>query len=68
MLSRKFSEWIITVLLRAVLGILCIHFLNIAFIKYGIPTYVGINRYTMPIVALLGVPGIALSYLLAFFW
>lgn len=68
MISEKMSEWIITILLRAVLGILCIHFLNIALIKYGYPTHIGINLYSIPIVSILGMPGIGLLYILAIFW
>ena len=68
MVSQKINEWIITIVLRGVLGVLVIHFLNVGLIKYGYPTTVGMNLYTIPVISILGFPGIALLYVVAIFW
>lgn len=67
-MKGKIKEWGISFALRGILGVLLIHFLNVCFMKYGYQTIIGINEYTVPIVAVLGVPGIGLLYGLAFFW
>lgn len=64
----KMKEWIVTILLRGVLGVLLIHFMNIACMQYGYATVVGVNSYTIPVVSILGIPGIGLLYVLKMFW
>lgn len=58
-------------LLRAILGILGIYFLNKLFYHYGIMAdgkvlRAGINIYTITISGILGIPGIALIYLMIY--
>lgn len=67
MLEQKLNEWGVNLLLRVVLSILAIHFLNLFLIKNGNPVVVGINCYTLPIMAILGLPGLVLLYSLALF-
>ena len=68
MFWEKINEWLITLLLRGVLGILFVHFLNVGLLKYGYPTMIGLNLYTIPIISALGMPGIGPLYVLKMFW
>lgn len=68
MLEQKINEWGINLLLRAVLSVLAVHFLNLFLVKNGYPVLVGINCYTIPVMAVLGIPAIVLLYGLALFW
>ena len=68
MVGRRGNEWGINLILRAVLGVLVIHFINVFFTKNGYPVLVGINLYTIPVVACLGLPGVGLLYGLSIFW
>lgn len=71
-LIRDKKEACMNFILRAVLGILGIYFLNKLCYHYGIMAdgkvlRAGINIYTITISGILGVPGIGLIYLLLYF-
>ena len=68
MLRRKIGEFLLGLGLRGVLGILMIHFINIFSISKGFPAIVGINFVTIPIVSVLGIPGLGALYILGIFW
>lgn len=70
-LIRNKKEACINFALRAILGILVIYFLNKLFYHYGIMAdgrilRAGINFYTVTISGILGIPGIALIYLMIY--
>lgn len=56
------KEWLLNLLLRSVLGIVAIYFINAALEKIGISSCVGINIYTALTSGILGIPGIAALY------
>lgn len=68
MFERKFSEICFNVILRGVLGVLAIHFINLFAAKYGYAPLVGINISTIPVVSILGLPGLGILYVFALFW
>lgn len=64
---RRKAEWLLNMLLRAVLGTIAIYFINIALETAGIPSVVGINAVTVLTCAILGFPGVAALYGFGFF-
>lgn len=71
-LIRNKKEACMNFILRAILGILGIYFINKLFYHYGIMAdekilRAGINIYTITISGILGIPGIALIYLMIYF-
>lgn len=58
----KNPKCILDFCIRAIVGVLCIHFINIAIVGLGYTTCVGINEGTICITGLLGLPGVVLLY------
>lgn len=65
---RRRMEWLINLLLRGVLGAVAIYFINLAAIRQGYPTLVGINPTTVLTCSVLGFPGLAALYGLQIFY
>lgn len=61
-LYKTHKRWVICVCLRTVIGTALILVLNYVFKEAGISCAVGINQITIPVVAFLGVPGLALLF------
>lgn len=55
-------EWLVNLLMRAILGILAIHFINLGLNLIGISLGVGINLFTVGLLAVLGMPGLLVLY------
>ena len=55
-------EWLINLLMRGVLGTVCIYFMNLALEKAGISLGVGINAVTILTSGILGIPGVVALY------
>lgn len=55
-------EWLLNLVMRAILGILIIHFVNLGLAYFGICLGVGINLFTIGVLALLGAPGLLILY------
>lgn len=64
---RRRAEWILNMILRAVLGMIAIYFVNVFLAGRGINAGVGINEITFLTSAILGFPGIAALYGLGFY-
>lgn len=65
-MGRKI-EWIINFILRAVMGTICIYFLNAFLIARDISVVVGINPVTFLTSGILGFPGLVVLYGINFF-
>jgi inhibitor of the pro-sigma K processing machinery len=59
---RKRAEWLMNLLVRGILGIIAIYFVNMALLQAGIKLGVGINAATVLTSAFLGFPGVAALY------
>ncbi len=59
---RRIPELIVTLLLRGVLSMIAIYFINEALAMKGIDICVGINLFTFIISVFLGFPGVLLFY------
>ncbi|MGN0428977.1 MAG: pro-sigmaK processing inhibitor BofA family protein [Acetatifactor sp.] len=55
-------EWLVNLIMRGILGILAIHFINVALSFIGISLGVGINFFTIGVMAILGLPGLLVLY------
>lgn len=55
-------EWLVNLIMRGILGVLAIHFVNLALSCVGISLGVGINPITIGLLALLGLPGLLVLY------
>ncbi len=64
---RQHAEWLLNLLLRAVLGMVAIYFINEFLAARGIERLVGINGITFLTSAILGFPGLAALYGLGFY-
>ena len=64
---RRKTEWLLNMLLRAVLGMVMIFFVNEFLAGRGIETCVGINVITFLTSGILGFPGLAALYGLGFY-
>lgn len=56
------KEWLLNLILRSVLGVIAIYFINAALAERGISLGVGINIYTVLTSGILGFPGLAALY------
>lgn len=55
-------EWLVNLVMRGILGILAIHFINLGLSCLGIHLGVGINVFTIGLSAVLGMPGLLVLY------
>lgn len=56
------KEWILNTILRSILGIIAMYFINGALESAGISPGVGINGATVLTSGILGIPGLAALY------
>ena len=64
---KRKAEWMLNILMRAILGTIAIYFINNALQGFGIPVEVGINPVTVLTSGILGFPGVAVLYGIHFF-
>ena len=55
-------EWLVNLIMRGILGILAIHFINVGLSFIEISLGVGINFFTIGVMAILGLPGLLVLY------
>lgn len=56
------KEWFLNLIMRSILGVIAIYFINAALAEQGISLGVGINIYTVLTSGILGFPGVAALY------
>lgn len=56
------KEWILNLIMRSILGVIAIYFINATLAQRGIFLGVGINPYTVLTSGILGIPGVAVLY------
>ncbi len=56
------KEWLLNTVLRSILGVIAIYFINAALESAGISLGVGINGATVLTSGILGIPGLAALY------
>lgn len=56
------KEWLVNVVMRSILGIIAMYFINAALTQRGISLGVGINPLTVLTSGILGIPGLAVLY------
>lgn len=56
------KEWLVNVVMRSILGIIAMFFINTALTQRGISLGVGINPLTVLTSGILGIPGLAVLY------
>ena len=61
------TEWILNLILRGILGIFAICFLNFVLGRYGIEARVGVNPFSATACGFLGLPGLIALYSLQFY-
>lgn len=61
------AEWLLNLLMRGVLGIIGMYFVNEALMRVGISLGIGINPVSVLTTAILGVPGFLALYGLGLF-
>ena len=66
-MKHPFAEKIINFLIRAVLGLALIFFINQFLEGQSIPAFVGLNLISFLAAGFLGIPGIGLMYGMVFF-
>lgn len=59
---RKQIEWLMNIVMRSILGIIAIYFINLALAEVGISLGVGINAVTVLTSGILGIPGLLALY------
>ena len=64
---KRKAEWMLNILMRAILGTIAIYFINNALQGFGIPVEVGINPVTVLTSGILGFPGLIVLYGINFF-
>ncbi len=64
---RSRAEWLLNLMLRALLGMIAVYFINEFLAGRGIAVAVGINGITFLTSAILGFPGLAALYGLGFY-
>ena len=62
MKSSNIAKRIMNFIVRGILGVVFIYFINIFFLNQGIAISVGVNAVTFCVTGLLGVPGVGLLY------
>lgn len=61
------AEWIVNFILRGIMGMLGIYFINMLPLVSGNGIFIGYNIFTFLISGVLGLPGIALMYGINFY-
>lgn len=61
------KEWILNLLMRSIMGVIAIYFINIFLEERGIYPGVGINIWTVLTSGILGIPGVAALYGIGFY-
>ena len=61
------KEWMLNVILRSILGIIAMYFINGALESAGVSLGVGINGATVLTSGILGFPGVAMLYGITFY-
>ena len=61
------KEWILNLLMRSVLGVIAIYFINTILVGLGYSCGVGINAVTVLTSGILGFPGIVALYGVGFY-
>lgn len=56
------KEGLLNFIMRSILGVIAIYFINAALAERGISLGVGINIYTVLTSGMLGIPGVAALY------
>lgn len=64
---RKKTEWLLNVVMRSILGVIGIYFINLMLASCGFSVNVGVNEVTLLTCGILGFPGLAALYGLGFF-
>lgn len=59
---RKQIEWLMNIVMRSILGIIAIYFINLTLAEVGISLGVGINAVTVLTSGILGIPGLLALY------
>lgn len=59
---KKKMEWLLNFIMRSVMGIISIHFINAALAGMGISLGIGINPVSILTIGILGVPGFLVLY------
>lgn len=59
---RRRMEWLLNLVMRSILGIISIFFINTALAGLGFSLGVGINAVTVLTVGMLGIPGVLALY------
>ena len=59
---RGKMEWMLNIVLRSIMGVLIIHFTNMALAVVGISLGIGINALTILTSGILGFPGLLALY------
>ncbi len=59
---RRKMEWLLNVLMRGILGVIAMYFINQALAEAGFSLGVGINPITVLTSGILGLPGLAALY------
>ena len=59
---RKIMEWLLNVIMRSILGIIAMYFINQALAEAGLFLGVGINPVTVLTSGILGFPGLMALY------
>lgn len=64
---RKRLEWLLNLLMRSILGIVAIYFINNTLAAQGISLGIGINAVTVLTCGILGIPGLMVVYALGIY-
>ncbi|MCM1569464.1 MAG: pro-sigmaK processing inhibitor BofA family protein [Roseburia sp.] len=59
---KKKGEWLLNLVMRSVLGIIGIHFMNAALSAVGLSLGIGINPVSVLTIGILGIPGFLALY------
>jgi inhibitor of the pro-sigma K processing machinery len=66
-LLKNKAEWVINFVLRGIMGMLGIYFLNMVLATSAFGVSIGYNLYTFLVSGMLGLPGVALMYGIHFY-
>lgn len=66
-LLRNKAEWVINFVLRGIMGMLEIYFLNMILAMSTFGVSIGYNLYTFLVSGIMGLPGVALMYGIHFY-
>ena len=62
------KEWVLNLLMRSVLGIIAIYFINAILVGLGYSCGIGINSVTVLTSGILGFPGLVALYGIGFYY